>query len=105
MSEAETRADHIDPALKAAGWRVVEGSKILREYPITPGRIEGQGKRGTPLPPTPPPPIASYSPTTLAKAISGAPSSKLTLWTAWAPSLPKCPFETTLSQIQSTSSR
>ncbi len=46
MNEAETRAEHIDPALKAAGWGVVEGSKILREYPITPGRIEGQGKRG-----------------------------------------------------------
>ena len=46
MNEAETRAEHIDPALKAAGWGVVEGSKILREYPITPGRIEGHGKRG-----------------------------------------------------------
>jgi len=32
MNEAETRAEHIDPALKAAGWGVVEGSKILREY-------------------------------------------------------------------------
>ena len=41
MNEAETRAEHIDPALKAAGWGVVEGSRILREYPITPGRIEG----------------------------------------------------------------
>jgi len=49
MNEAETRAEHIDPALKAAGWGVVEGSKILREYPITPGRIEGQGRRGKPL--------------------------------------------------------
>ena len=28
MNEAETRADHIDPALKAAGWGVVEGSRI-----------------------------------------------------------------------------
>ena len=46
MNEAETRAEHIDPALKAAGWGVVEGSKILREYPITPGRIEGHGKHG-----------------------------------------------------------
>jgi len=27
MNEAETRAEHIDPALKAAGWGVVEGSK------------------------------------------------------------------------------
>jgi type I restriction enzyme, R subunit len=25
MNEAETRAEHIDPALKAAGWGVVEG--------------------------------------------------------------------------------
>ena len=49
MNEAETRAEHIDPALKAAGWGVVEGSKILREYPITPGRIEGHGKRGKTL--------------------------------------------------------
>lgn len=46
MNEAETRAEHIDPALKAAGWGVVEGSKILREHPITPGRIEGHGRRG-----------------------------------------------------------
>ena len=37
MNEAETRAEHIDPALKAAGWGVVEGSRIRREYPITLG--------------------------------------------------------------------
>jgi type I restriction enzyme R subunit len=49
MNEAETRAEHIDPALKATGWGVVEGSKILREYSITPGRIEGHGKRGKAL--------------------------------------------------------
>src|SRR6266849_2918676 len=49
MNEAETRAEHIDPALKAAGWGVVEGSKILREYPITLGRIEGHGRRGKAL--------------------------------------------------------
>jgi type I restriction enzyme R subunit len=49
LNEAETRAEHIDPALKAAGWGVVEGSKILREYPINLGRIEGHGKRGKPL--------------------------------------------------------
>lgn len=46
MNEAETRAAHVDPALKAAGWGVIEGSKILREYPITPGRIEGRRRRG-----------------------------------------------------------
>jgi type I restriction enzyme R subunit len=49
MNEAETRAEHIDPALKVAGWGVVEGSRIRREYLITPGRIEGHGRRGTPL--------------------------------------------------------
>jgi type I restriction enzyme, R subunit len=48
-NEAETRADYIDPALAAAGWGVVEGSRILREYAITPGRIEGLGRRGKPL--------------------------------------------------------
>jgi len=31
MNEAETRADHIDPALTPAGWGVVEGSRILRK--------------------------------------------------------------------------
>ena len=49
MNEAETRAEHVDPALKAAGWGVVAASKILREYPITLGRIEDHGRRGKPL--------------------------------------------------------
>ena len=49
MNEAETRAEHIDPALAAAGWGVAEGSRIRREYPIAPGRIEGRGRRGDPL--------------------------------------------------------
>jgi len=49
MNEAETRAEHIDPALATAGWGVVEGSRIRREYPITLGRIEGQGRRGKAL--------------------------------------------------------
>ena len=47
MNEAETRAEHIDPALSAAGWGVVEGSRILREKQceITPGRLLSAGKR------------------------------------------------------------
>ena len=49
MNEAETRADHIDPALAAAGWGVVESSRIRREYPITLGRLEGQGRRSKSL--------------------------------------------------------
>jgi type I restriction enzyme R subunit len=46
MNEAETRAEHIDPALAAAGWGVVDGSRIRREYEIAPGRLEGYGRRG-----------------------------------------------------------
>lgn len=49
MNEAETRAEHIDPALRAAGWGVVEESRIRREYTITLGRIEGHGRRGPAL--------------------------------------------------------
>src|SRR5580692_7827072 len=49
MNEAETRAEHIDPALAATGWGVVEGSRIRREYPITLGRLEGQGRRAKAL--------------------------------------------------------
>ncbi len=44
MNEAETRAELIDPALKAAGWGVVEGSRVCREV-ITLGRLQGAGKR------------------------------------------------------------
>ena len=49
MNEAETRAELIDPLLAAAGWGVVEGSRIRREFSITPGRLEGGGRRGKPL--------------------------------------------------------
>jgi type I restriction enzyme, R subunit len=46
MNEAETRAELIDPKLKACGWGVVEGSKVLREYRITQGKIQTGGGRG-----------------------------------------------------------
>lgn len=45
MNESETRAELIDPKLKACGWGVVEGSKILREYNITAGKIQTGGGR------------------------------------------------------------
>jgi type I restriction enzyme R subunit len=45
MNEAETRAELIDPKLKACGWGVIEGSKILREYNITAGKIQTGGTR------------------------------------------------------------
>ncbi len=46
MNEAETRAELIDPALKKAGWGVVEHSRVRREV-IAPGRLLGSGKRAT----------------------------------------------------------
>lgn len=49
MNEAETRAELIDPKLKDCGWGVVEGSKILREYHITVGKIQTGGTRSKPL--------------------------------------------------------
>jgi type I restriction enzyme R subunit len=52
MNEAETRAELIDPKLKACGWGVSEGSKILRERnvcKITEGRIQSGGRRSKPL--------------------------------------------------------
>jgi len=45
MNEAETRTNFITPALKKAGWGVVEGSRIREEYGITQGRLQGGGKR------------------------------------------------------------
>jgi type I restriction enzyme R subunit len=49
MNEAETRAERIDPKLKACGWGVVEDSKVLREYHITAGRIQTGGGRAKKL--------------------------------------------------------
>ncbi len=44
MNEAETRAELIDPALRTAGWGIIENSRIRREV-IAPGRLVGSGKR------------------------------------------------------------
>lgn len=48
MNESETRAEYIDPKLKKAGWGEVEGSRILREFRITEGRIQPGGIRTKP---------------------------------------------------------
>ena len=48
MNETETRAELIDPVLLAAGWGVVEGSRIRREFPISKGRLIGHGQRSKP---------------------------------------------------------
>lgn len=48
MNESDTRLKKIDPALRAAGWGVVEGSDIFTEqraYIVSPGRIVTKAKR------------------------------------------------------------
>ncbi|ASC72833.1 hypothetical protein XM38_037920 [Halomicronema hongdechloris C2206] len=47
MNEAETHTELIDPARRAAGWDVVEGSRVRREV-IAPGRLGGGGRRAKP---------------------------------------------------------
>ena len=47
-TEADTRAERIDPVLRESGWGVAEGSRIRREV-ICPGRIQSGGKRGKSL--------------------------------------------------------
>lgn len=47
-TEADTRAERIDPVLRDAGWGVAEGSRVEREL-ICPGRITGGGGRGASL--------------------------------------------------------
>ncbi len=48
MNESETRAEYIDPMLKASGWGEVDGSRVLREFRITDGKIQIGGKRSKP---------------------------------------------------------
>jgi type I restriction enzyme R subunit len=45
LTESDTRAQHIDPALAQSGW---DGHLIRREFQITAGRIVGAGKRADP---------------------------------------------------------
>ena len=49
MNEAQTKHDLIEPALRAVGWGVIEGSRLRLEFPITQGRLIGQNRRATPL--------------------------------------------------------
>jgi len=48
MNESETRAEYIDPLLKASGWGEVDESRILREFRITDGKIQTGGQRSKP---------------------------------------------------------
>jgi type I restriction enzyme R subunit len=45
LTESDTRAQYIDPALAKSGW---EGHLVRREFQITAGRIIGAGKRAEP---------------------------------------------------------
>lgn len=47
-TEADTRANRIDPVLREAGWGVVGGAQVQREL-ICPGRILAGGQRGSAL--------------------------------------------------------
>lgn len=42
MDEAESRAEHIDPALEATGWGVVEGCGSRKISPRKPDKAAGQ---------------------------------------------------------------
>ena len=44
MNETETRAELIDPKLKASGRGIVEETKILRDHPINIGKIQTGGR-------------------------------------------------------------
>jgi type I restriction enzyme R subunit len=48
MNESETRAELIDPKLKATGWGEIEGTRIRREFHINLGRILAGGERAKP---------------------------------------------------------
>ena len=47
MNESDTRLHKIDPQLKAAGWGVLDGSRITTEYTFTKGKIS-QTMKGKP---------------------------------------------------------
>jgi type I restriction enzyme, R subunit len=49
MNEAETRAELIDPSLKACGWGEMPDTKVFREFHITHGKIQIGGTRSKPL--------------------------------------------------------
>lgn len=46
ITEDDTRAELIDPLLKQSWWGIVDGSRVLRNYYFTAGKIQSGGKRG-----------------------------------------------------------
>ena len=49
MNESQTEFEYIDPALREAGWGVLEGSRVRKQFPITQGRLLGHGRKSQPL--------------------------------------------------------
>ena len=46
MNESQTEFEYIDPALREAGWGVVEGSRVRKQHPTS--RVQGwSGQRRT----------------------------------------------------------
>lgn len=49
MNEAQTKYDLIAPALRAAGWGLIAGSRLRLEFRVTDGRLIGEDQRLRPL--------------------------------------------------------
>ena len=49
MKEAQTKYDYIEPTLSEAVQGSIEGSRVIKEYLVTQGRLIGQGHRSKPL--------------------------------------------------------
>ena len=47
MNEADTKAELIEKSFRRSGWGVAEGTQIKREYPVSIGKLDGAGRRGT----------------------------------------------------------
>ena len=49
MNESETCSNYIRPAIEDSGWKPSNRCIIREEFPITAGRIQGPGQKGSPL--------------------------------------------------------
>jgi len=49
MNEAQTKHDLIEPALREAGWGIIEASRLRLEFPIIKEHLIGQDRRATAL--------------------------------------------------------
>lgn len=49
LNEEETKTEYIDPLLRSLGWKTEGSVRLRKEFPITKGRLIGNGKREKPL--------------------------------------------------------